>query len=127
MSKRIIREHIIATRALTQLPWPEAAKLFLGQEGVKIRAYKFVVLPYRLTHLTDEEHAEVIALIGAPLSHAQHIRRIGAVMANAALRLSDAMVTKYQREDQDDAKLRRERVAKAEKRRLRKLPRIKAT
>lgn len=65
---------------------------------------------------------EVIALIAAPLSHARHVERISEVMEKVAMRYSDAMVV-YRKEDTRETELRRTAAAKAERQRIRKLPR----
>jgi len=131
VGKRLIREHIICTRALIGTPWHEAVKLFLGEEGRKLRAYRFVVQPWaklenttaHRLRLTDEEQAEIIALLAAPLSHASHIKRISVVTEVAAVRYSDALKRYYSKETPSETEVRRARAAKAERVRLRKLPR----
>lgn len=137
MSKRLIRENIITTRALIGCTWQDVAELYLGSEGKKIRAFKFVFLPYPSHHrdgepvhehvVEDEDYAEVIALIGAPLSHKQHIKRIGRVMERVAIRSSDRMKGHYSKEEPHEAEVRRRRAVDAEKSRLRKLSRIQGS
>lgn len=132
MGKRAIRENIIATRALVQLPWKDVAALFFDGNERKLRMFKFVFLEWpqpaegdsvREWHPKPEEYAEVIAIIGAPLSHAQHIARIAAVTEQIAIRFSEG-IHRYREEKPHEAEVRRARAAKAERIRLqRKLPR----
>src|SRR5262245_20897727 len=134
MGKRAIRENIIATRALVQLPWLDVARLFFDGNERKVRMFKLVFIEWPIAldaeerehrhwSPTDMEVAEVIAIIGAPLSHKQHIARIADVMEKVAVRYYDA-INQYSKEDASEAKLSRARAAKAERIRLqRKLPR----
>lgn len=120
MGKRLIRENILTTHALVQLPWNDVAAMFLTDTR-KLRFYKGVT-GQLWPQMTDEEQAEVIALCAAPLSRSAHNDRIGKVMAGVAARYSDKM-TRYRKEEtKDEAEIRRARAAKAERLRIRKLP-----
>lgn len=134
MGKRAIRENIVATRALVQLPWLDVAKLYFDGSDRKLRMFKFVFLEWpepkemdlrREWHPKDEEYAEVIAIIGAPLSHATHIKRIADVTEKIAIRYVEGIHQhQYTKEEPREAEVRRARAAKAERIRIqRKLPR----
>lgn len=120
MGKRLIREHIVATHALVQLPWPDMARMFLTDDR-KLRFWKQITMVH-VNNMTPEEHAEVIALCAAPLSRSAHNDRIGSVMCQVVVRYSDRIHKYMKEESKDEAEIRRARAAKAERLRIRKLP-----
>jgi hypothetical protein len=95
--------------------------LFLQDER-KLRIYEFVSRSWAFVDISDEDFAEIIALIAAPISHGSRIKRIGCVMEEVARRHSDR-ISVYTKEEPHETEVRRARAAKTERIRLRKLPR----